>query len=654
MSSNNNHRPAPDAPAEEWKHYAEELEGHVSASERRAQYLQGQLNRVVGSPPWKMIQRVRGFCDRTVFARFPKLRRMTVVLLRQGPGGVIDAWRDRSFPDHRYQQFLQQHPLTEAVRGEFAAAIEKLPTDQRPLISVLTPVYNTPRELLVEAVESVRNQIYSNWELCLVDDKSTAPHIRPLLEELAAKDSRIRVHFRAENGHISRATQDAVNMAKGNFVALLDHDDVLTPDALARVVLAIAAHPSAEMIYSDRDMLEMNGQRTSPHFKPDWSPDTFLSNMYLCHLGVFKTETVKKAGGFRAGFEGSQDYDLVLRLTELIRPEDILHIPHVLYSWRRVPGSTAHRYAEKGYADDAAKRALSEAVQRRGIDANVERGKIPSLFRVKRAIKGKPLISIIIPFRDRPEYLERCLNSIRNVTTYDNYEFILMDNGSTDPAIRRLLELESRERTKVIRVDEPFNYSRLNNRGAQEASGEHLLLLNNDIEAIEPEWLSALLEHSQRPEVGAVGAKLLYPDGRVQHAGVIVGVGEVAGHAFRFCQDDDPCYYGAAEMIRNCSAVTGACLMTRKQVYLEMGGLNENELAVAYNDVDYCLRLREKGLLVVYTPYAKLKHYESVSRGLTNNPRESAYMCRRWAAAMRDPYYNPNLSATDEDYSIRV
>jgi O-antigen biosynthesis protein len=364
---------------------------------------------------------------------------------------------------------------------------------------------------------------------------------------------------------------------------------------------------------------------------------------------------VKKAGGYRAGYEGSQDYDLVLRIAELTAPENILHIPKVLYSWRRVPGSTAHRYSAKSYADNAAKKSLQDALTRRGIEGTVESGLIPSLFRVKRAIKGKPLVSILIPFRDHPEMLARCLRSIREKTTYDRYEFILIDNGSSQKETAQLVEQEKREpNVTVLRVDEPFNFSRLNNNAAKVAKGEHLLLLNNDTAVIEPEWLSSMLEHSQRPEVGAVGARLLYEKNMIQHAGVIMGIGEVAGHASRMTPDGDPGYFGTTYMIRNFSAVTAACLMTRKSVYEELGGLNEVDLAVAYNDVDYCLRLREKGYLVVYTPYAKLTHYESVSRGFINNPRESAYMCRRWAKELRDPYYNPNLSPSAEDFSMQI
>ena len=646
-------RPDNRASTEDWKRYADDLEGELTSAERRAAYLQRQLNRVIASPPWRLIQRVRTFLDSTLFAAFPKLRKLAVLIAREGLGGAFHAIQTQTLPDRRYENFLQAHALTDAETAQLKAEVETLPDGLRPLISVLIPVYDTPRELLVAAVNSVRAQIYSNWELCMVDDKSPSPHIRPLLEQFAREDSRIRVHFRGENGHISRATQDALTMAKGAYFALLDHDDVIAPDALARMVRALADHPDAGMAYSDRDMLEMDGRRTAAYFKPDWNPDLFLSNMYLCHLGVFRTELARDVGGFRAGYEGSQDYDLVLRLTEKLKPDQILHVPRVLYSWRRVPGSTAQKYAAKGYADTNARKALSDALQRRGIQGSVESGRIPSLFRVRRTIAGNPRVSIVIPFRDKPELLKRCLYSIRSVTAYTNYEFILLDNGSADPAMLQLLDEERRERNvKVLRIDEPFNYARLNNRGAQEATGEHLLLLNNDTEALEPEWLAAMLEHSQRAEVGAVGAKLLYPDGRVQHAGVLLGVGEVAGHAFRYCRDDDPGYFGSAEAIRNYSAVTAACMMTRRAVYLEMGGLNEIDLPVAYNDVDYCLRLREKGLLIVYTPYAKLRHHESVSRGLANNPRESAYVCRRWAHAMPDPYYNPNLSQFDEDFSL--
>lgn len=654
-SQHTGQRPPDGAPAEAWRAYAEGLEGQLLASERRAKYLQDQLNGVISTPAWKFLRGCREFIGMKVLGRFPRCRKLLGTLAREGPCATWRRLRDRSFDDRGYEVFLSKHQLTETDKQKLREALAGLTDAQRPLISVLTPVYNTPPELLRAALQSVRAQIYENWELCLVDDKSPAAHVRPLLEELAKQDARIRVRLREQNGNISRATQDALEMARGPFVATLDHDDVLTPDALARMVLCLAEHPDAELLYSDHDMLEMNGVRRWPYFKPDWAPDMFLSNMYVGHLTLFRAETVRRLGGYRTGFDGSQDYDLVLRLAEQTTPEKIRHVPKVLYSWRRVPGSTAHRYSAKSFADTAARRALQEACARRGIEATVESGLIPSLFRIKRAIQGEPLVSIVIPFRDRPELLERCLSSIRARTSYKRYELVLVDNGSSQPQTRALLEREQAQPSvKVVRVDEPFNFSRLNNRGAREAAGEHLLLLNNDTEVLEPDWLTAMLEHSQRPEIGAVGAKLLYEKGVIQHAGVILGIGEVAGHAHRMVPDWDPGYFGSAFMIRNYSAVTAACLMTRRALFLEMGGLNEVELAVAYNDVDYCLRLREKGYLIVYTPYAKLKHYESASRGFVNNPRESGYMCRRWAKALADPYYHPDLNHSAEDFSLQL
>ncbi|HYF49582.1 MAG TPA: glycosyltransferase family 2 protein [Planctomycetota bacterium] len=645
-------RPPENASAEEWQRYAQELEGVVTSTERRAHYLQDQLNGVVNSPGWKLLRRLRDTAH-AVLRPFPRARKMIGVFAREGPGGVVRRLREGSIGDAAYEAFLKRHPFDDAARASLKARLAALPDSQKPLISVIVPVYNTPADLLKEAVESVRAQIYENWELCLVDDKSPQEHVRPLLEEFANKDRRIRVKFRETNGNISRASQDGVEMARGPFVAFLDHDDVLTPDALAEVALLLAQHPDTDFIYSDHDMLEMSGRRSQAFFKPDWSLDMMLSNMYVCHLTVFRTELVKKVGGLREGFEGSQDYDLVLRIAEASSHERIRHIPKVLYSWRRVPGSTAHRYSAKGYADQAARKAIAESLQRRGVKAEVHSGTMPSLFRVKYQIQWEPLVSILIPFRDKAELLERCVRSIREKTSYRNYEFILIDNGSQTAEMKSLLEREARQpNTRVLRIDEPFNFSRLNNLAAKEAKGEHLLLLNNDTEAIDGEWLSAMLEHSQRPEVGAVGAKLLYPDNRVQHAGVIIGIGEVAGHSHRMVPAEDPGYFGILQMIRNYSAVTGACLMTKKKIYEELGGLNETDLAVAYNDVDYCLRLRQRGLLIVYTPYAKLYHHESVSRGFTNNPRESGYMCRRWAKYFNDPYYNPNLNRNAEDFSL--
>lgn len=651
-------RPAPDAPVEEWRTYAEKLENRWAAAEHYRLHLRERLAGTEGSRSWRMFHRLQVFCLETCLGRFPRLRhrvvRMLKVLLREGVRGAGRRLADRSVGDPDYEAWLARHQPAQEDLERLRAACAALPPERRPLISILMPVYNPRPEWLKEALASVRAQLYPHWELCVVDDASTAPHVRPLLEKAAAADKRIRPLFRKANGHICRASQDALDAARGEFVALLDHDDALAPEALARVVLYLAAAPDTDMLYSDEDKLEPSGRRTGPYFKPRWAPEMFMSNMYTCHLGVYRTRPVREVGGFRPGYEGAQDYDLVLRLTE--KTDKIAHLPYILYHWRRVPGSTALRYDQKGYADAAARRALTDAVARRGWDAEVEPGLIPSLFRVRRRLQGRPTTTIIIPFRDQADVLRRCVRSIREKTAVDlvQYRLLLLDNGSREKATAALLEeLKKESDVSVLRDDEPFNFSRLNNRAAREADGEFLLFLNNDTEVISAEWLAALVEHGQRPEIGAVGAKLLYPDGRTQHAGVVLGIGEVAGHAHRWVPDDNPGYYGSAAMVREFSAVTGACLLTRRKLFLELGGLDEKNLAVAYNDVDYCLRLRERGLRIIYTPYAKLFHHESLTRGAANNPREAAYMAARWGRLMlNDPYYNPALSRTAEWFAI--
>jgi GT2 family glycosyltransferase len=651
--------PAAGATEREWLDYAEKVENYLAGSEHFRRHLTERIAFLESSVLLRTVQRTKRFIFGRCLNRFPRFRhrliRLLKVWLREGIFGVGRRLSDRSVGDPAYEAWLERHGSTAAELTRLKATVSALPQNRRPLISVLTPVFNPQARWLEEAIASVRTQIWPAWELVLVDDASTAPHVREILSRAAAEDVRIRPIFREVNGNISRATQDALAAAQGEFMALLDHDDTLTPDALARVALLLNETPDTDMIFSDEDKLELNGRLTAPYFKPAWAPEMFLGTMYTCHLGVYRTALAKAVGGFREGYEGAQDYDFVLRLAE--KTNRIRHLPRVLYHWRRVPGSTARRYSEKSYAEAAAAKALNDAIARRNWSAIVEPGPIPSLFRIRRKLFDRPLVSIIIPFRDKPELLERCVTSIRARTNLADIrlELILADNGSRAPAAAALLrDYAARPDVKILRDDGPFNFSRLNNRAAREASaGEYLLFLNNDTEALNDEWLSALVEHGQNPEVGAVGAKLLYPDGRVQHAGVVLGVGEVAGHAHRLIPDHDPGYFGGAAVVREFSAVTGACLLTRRALFLEMDGFDEVNLAVAYNDVDYCLRLRERGLRVLYTPYARLRHHESASRGLVNNPREAAYMQRRWGKALlNDPYYHPALSRLGEHFTL--
>ncbi|MEI6266700.1 MAG: glycosyltransferase [bacterium] len=536
-------------------------------------------------------------------------------------------------------------------------------------ISVIVPVYNVEPNYLDKCIQSVVDQVYSNWELCLYDDCSTRQETKDCLKDWAKKDKRIKVSFGKKNQHISGASNEAINMTTGDYIGLLDNDDEISPNALYEAARAIQENPELKYIYSDEDKIDERGSRFAPFFKPDWTPDLLLSMMYTSHFSVYKKSVLAKVGGFRLGYEGSQDYDLALRVTEKLKPNEIHHIPKVLYHWRAVAGSTAQGHSEKDYASVAAKKSLADYMKRNSLQGSVVDGIAPGSYRVKREIVPRAKVSIIIPFRDQVDFLKVCVDSIISRTNYDNYEILLVNNDSSEEKTKKYLQnIKTNEKIKLLDYTKPFNFSAINNFAAKVAKGEHLLFLNNDTEVISAEWLSAMLEQSQRREVGAVGAKLLYSDNRIQHAGVIMGMG-VAGHAHKFVKDSGYGYFSQAVVIRDYAAVTAACLMIKKPLFLELGGFNEKDLTVAYNDVDLCLRAHEKGYLNVYTPYAKLYHYESASRGY-EHPDELAnkdperhkrvmseidYMEKNWKDLISDdPYFSPNLSRTREDYQIKV
>ncbi len=523
-------------------------------------------------------------------------------------------------------------------------------------ISIVMPVYNVQSQWLWAAVESVRRQFYPHWELCIADDASTSSDTREALAKIEAlSDPRILVQRLPENRGIAGASNAALAMATGEYVGLLDNDDVLTRDALLEMACRIDAD-APDLLYSDEDKIDENGQHVEPHFKPDFNPEYFFSINYMCHFTVIRRALLQRIGGFRSGFDGAQDYDLLLRATE--NGERVAHIAKVLYHWRKTASSTALASSAKPQAGEAGLRALNESLQRRGIAANVMAGPFPTTYRAERSIAGQPLVSIVIPFRDKPELLDTCVRSILRRTDYPHFEILGIDNGSVGADTAALMNrlISEDPRVRFVRHDVPFNYSAINNFGAQQARGEHLLFLNNDTEVIDANWLRAMLEHSQRPEIGVVGAKLLYSDDRIQHAGVIIGIGGVAGHAHIMAPASDPGYFARAQLPQNLSAVTFACAMTRRTVFDQLGGLNERELTVAFNDIDFCLRAVEAGYQIVYTPYALLYHHESRSRGYEDNAeklarfaKEIAYMQHRHREilARGDPHYNPNLSLTN-------
>ena len=530
-----------------------------------------------------------------------------------------------------------------------------------PLISVLLPVYNSNLKWLRRAILSVQKQLYPRWELCIVDDASTDRKIWPFLQRCARQDRRIKLTRRTENGHISAASNDALRLATGDFVALLDHDDELAPTALYFVALALNENRELQLLYSDEDKLDAQSRRSDPYFKSDWNPELLLAQNFVSHLGVYRTDLVRRVGGFRIGFEGSQDYDLTLRCIEQIRPEQIEHLPRVLYHWRMADESTASYATAKPYAQEAARRAVQEHLDRTGIAAAVMPQHYGVYLRTKYALPAeRPIVSIVIPTRDRASCLQKCLDGIFEKTDYRKYEVIVLDNESHEAeTLEFLAALEKRERVRVERIEGAFNYSRLNNRGVELSRGSFIALLNNDVEVINDGWLSEMVSRALRPEVGMVGARLWYPNRTIQHGGVILGAGGVAGHAHVGLRHEHG-YFARAHLAQNLSAVTAACAVVRREVYLQLGGFDEVNLPVTFNDVDFCLRLREAGYWIVWTPHAELVHHESASRGFDDStPKqvrflaEIDYMKAKWGdKLLRDPFYNPNLSLGEDLYTL--
>lgn len=559
-----------------------------------------------------------------------------------------------------YSEWLKRYdpdPMDDGTRMEMRRRIEAMSV--KPLISIVMPTFNANTGWLRDAIESVRRQIYPRWELCIADDASPSVESRKLLQEYAARDSRIKVVFRTENGHIAAASNSALEVATGEWIALMDHDDLLSEHALFWIADCINRNPDAKLIYSDEDKIDEYGVRSAPYFKSNWNVDLFYSHNMFSHLGVFRSDLVKGIGGFRLGMQGSQDWDLVLRCMEHSSASQILHVPRVLYHWRIHAESTAHSADAKPYAAIAGEKALNEHFERQGLKAHVEY--IGTGYRVHYALpQDLPLVTLIIPTRNGVELLRQCIDSILMRTTYENYEIIVVDNGSDDPeALKYLDSFKDSVLVSVIRDDREFNFSALNNMAVAKAKGEIIGLINNDIEVISPEWLSEMVSLAIQPEIGAVGAKLWYPDHTIQHGGVVLGIGGVASHAHKGVPEGNNGYFGRAHLIQSFSAVTAACLIIKKERYLSVGGLDEVNLTVAYNDVDFCLRLCEAGYRNVWTPYAELFHHESATRGADIVPerqerfnREREYMLGRWGALLEaDPAYSPNLTLDGDDFS---
>lgn len=566
--------------------------------------------------------------------------------------------RHRQKSIQRYQNWIQK--------------MEEIPSDTvqretmegwayKPRISIIMPVYNVEDQWLSKCIESVLHQSYPHWELCMADDCSTDLNVRPLLEKYAALDERIKVVFREKNGHICEASNSAIAMATGEFIALLDNDDTLAPHALYEVVAKLNDNPALDLIYSDEDKIDVSDRRNDPTFKPDWSPDLLMGTNYISHLGVYRRSLLTEIGGFRKGYEGAQDYDLVLRFTE--KTKNIAHIPKILYHWRMLETSTAMNQDSKNYAFEAGILALTDALKRRGIQGKVEHSAVKGSYTIDYAVDTQALVSIIIPTRNGHDVLKKCVDSILLKTTYPHYEIIIADNGSDDEKSLRLVAdyVKNHENIRVKTVDIPFNFAQINNEAAVEAKGEYLLFLNNDTEVITPKWIEGMVAYARWDRVGAVGAKLLYPDNTIQHAGVILGLGGAAGHGHIGYPRADVGYFGRLSVDVNYSAVTAACMMVKKKDFDQMGGFDP-AFTVAFNDVDFCLRLRKEGKDNVWVHDVLLYHFESKSRGYEDSEEkqrrfkgETEMMNEKWGEWIEnDPLYNPNLTRIRGDFSLKI
>ncbi len=548
--------------------------------------------------------------------------------------------------------------MNEEKLNYIQAKLEKM--GNGPLISIILPTFNAKPQWLSEAINSVRAQFYKNWELCIADDASTNFRIKELLETYKNEDVRIKVVYREKNGHISAASNSALELATGKWLVFLDHDDLISEDALFWIADAIIANENLCLVYSDEDKVGDTGLRFSPYFKTDWNIDLLYSHNMVCHLAAYRTELVKEIGGFREGFEGAQDYDLVLRYSEKISIDQIHHIPRVLYHWRSHVNSTSMSIAAKPYAIVAGQRALSEHLARIGAAANVENTNFG--YRVNYLLpKNIPLVSLIIPTKNGLEILRACINSILNNNNYNNIEIIVVDNGSDDiECLDYFKDIVKNPIIKVIHYPGEFNYSAINNFAVESAKGEIIGLINNDIEVISGSWLSEMVSIAIQPGVGAVGAKLFYSNDTLQHGGVILGLGGVAGHSHKHASRDDVGYCLRSVLRQSLSAVTAACLIIKKSIFQEVGGLDATNLKIAFNDVDFCLRVKKAGYRNVWTPYAELYHHESISRGPEDSPekqlrftQEVEYMKSRWEFELNnDPAYSPNLTFDYEDFSF--
>lgn len=589
------------------------------------------------------------------------LHKVLWILLHQGPLSLFVKsfqYLKKHNPRKLWYYSTRRHNYNLWLRIEkkkLQNILDSAPNDIRkftysPVITIIMPVWNTDFKCMEQAISSVCQQVYLFWELLILGDGSNKALIREL-SYFEKTNDHIKVIYRSNREEIVSAINRAFSSASGEFVGFINGGDEIAPHALLEIARLLNKDPKIDVIYSDEDRL-IGDKRCDPFFKPDWSPDLLLSMNYIGHFLVIRRQLLQELGGLREGTEGSQDYDLVLRATE--RTKRIAHIPEILYHWRIAPGSVTSRSENRAKALGAGRKAILSALNRRGLKSQVIQTS-EGRYRVRYEIPGEPLVSIIIPTKDKGNLLRRCVESIRQKSTYYNYEIIIVNNNSTQAATKTYLnQITTHPNCRVLAFQEPFNYARLNNFAVRHVRGDYLLFLNNDTEVISPDWIEEMLGHAQRKEVGAVGVKLLFPNNTIQHAGVIIGMRGVASHAFYGLPASDPGYMGLATVTRNCAAVTAACMMMRRSVFEEVGGFDE-ELDVAYNDVDLCLRLIQRGYYIVWTPHAVLYHHESASRGQYQPERNIRYFCEKWREFLErgDPFYNPNLALDRNDYMVK-
>lgn len=602
-----------------------------------------QLSLIYNGLPYRLSRKIKRYL-KTPVALLKKIKKTPKVVEKVHPPSYQDWIREKE-------------PLSLSEQRKMKEYRSDL-TD-KPLISIVIPVYNAKADYLIEAIESILQQSYPKWQLCIADDASTEPHIHTILKDMEARDKRIEVVFRTQNEQLVVATHSALSLAQGDFIGLMNQNDRLAPDALYFVAKNISEHTHARLFYADEDKIDGQGNRFGHYFKPDYNPDLMLSHHMMGRFGIYQRQLLEKIGGMREKYQGVQNYDLALRFIQQLESSQIIHIPHILYHQRAIENSPIPPL-ENSIA------VVSEHLQTLGYKENQfhlsESPFIQNKLRVQYHLpENPPLVSLIIPTKNAVELLKQCIDSIQNKTIYPKMEILVVDNQSDEPpSLDYLQDLEKKGIIRMIQYNHPFNYSAINNVAVKQAKGAILAFLNNDIEAIEEGWLTEMVSHALRPQIGAVGARLWYPNNLLQHGGVILGLGGVAGHAMKHLPKNETGYNDRAVLVQNYSAVTAACLVMKKSIFEEVGGFNETDLKIAFNDVDLCLRIGECGYKIVWTPHANLYHHESATRGEEDTPEkqqrfntEINYMMSRWSAKLaHDPAYNQNLTHSREDFSL--